>query len=287
MHRESNILRLVVALILVSLAVACSSTPGDGTAELLVSGDFGQEVLTETEISTGPSLLASLQEVTEVETDYGGGFVAGMFGRTSSRSPRRDWFYFVDGRLAETGARGRPVASGQHIWWDHRRWGGPFDVRAVVGAWPSAFAREGRVVRADPPLAEALEELGGEITSGPTDWQVIVGSDAELRERRTQWRETVDDPGGRGSAATINDGRVRALDDQGTMVDVPDGAAVAVALPGGLSEDDGVLLAIVGLTDEAATAAAETIAADASVLTGSYAVVFDAAGEVLKRAGQP
>lgn len=278
---------VLLALILIVAGTGCSSTDGGGSAQLRVTADFGSEVLARETIPAGPSVLAALQDLTEVRTGFGGGFVEAMYGRASTRDPRADWFYFVDGRLAETGARGRPVPDGGHIWWDHRRWGGPHEVRAVVGAWPAPFAVAGREVDSDPPLARALVEMGAVLADGDSPWRVRVGADADLRRRSDRWREAAADPASTGIAAAISDGMVTILDAGGEMRTAPSARAIAVAVPGGLREEDGLMLVVAGLDDADARAAAARIAADAGVLDGQFAVAFDGAGNPVAAAGRP
>ncbi len=57
-------------------------------------------------------------------------------------------------------------------------------------------------------------------------------------------------------------------------------------MPTGPEAGDGVLLAVAGLDAEAARAAAETIAADPSVLRLRYAVAFDGDGRPLRAGGR-
>ncbi len=278
----------VLALVVAVLATACSTTGGSGgSADLRVTADFGSEVLTRERIPAGPSVLAALQRTTDVDTAFGGGFVRGMFGRTSSGDPQADWFYFVNGRLAETGARGRAVPAGGHIWWDHRGWDGANEVRAVIGSWPAPFAAPDRQVRADPPLAAAAEAAGAVLTTAGTPWRILVGSDDDLRRRSDRWREAGDDPAAAGVAATMRGGGAQILDPRGRLVPVPDGHAVAVAVAGGLREEDGLSLVVAGADAATAEAAAQRIAEDPGLLVGQFALAFDRDGEIVAEAGRP
>jgi len=86
-------------------------------------------------------VMRMLQRDFDVETRYGGGFVQSINGIAGGRESGRpvDWFYFVNGILAEDGAAAHTVSGGDKIWWDHRDWGASQDVRAVVGAFPEPF----------------------------------------------------------------------------------------------------------------------------------------------------
>jgi hypothetical protein len=77
----------------------------------------------------------------DVETRYGGRFVNAIKGirSQSGGGGRRDWFYFVNGIEAGTGAAERKVYGGDRIWWDYRDWSAAMRVPAVVGSYPEPF----------------------------------------------------------------------------------------------------------------------------------------------------
>lgn len=294
MHLTSSLrLALTATLAIIAVLLALSGCqfgesdpppPGDDAATLLVTTDHGGVLLLEEPISPGRSVLRSLRDAAAIETSYGGGFVARILDRSSDPGGRRDWFYFVDGVLSPVGARQRSVGAGQHVWWDHRPWQTVRDPWAAVGAWPAPFA--GRAVVADPPLDAAVSAAGAEVVEG-SSWRVLVGADRELRERDDAWRRAMDDPSAAGMTAYVGRAEVYALPrDGGEHQPVPRGAAVAVAIPTGLDQQKGVVLAVTGITAKAAARAAARIADEPTVLKDRYAVVFDAAGVPVLAAGQ-
>ena len=142
--------RAVALLVLLAAALAaagCGLGAGeskDGTADLLVTRDFGSRQVgtaSADPIPGGETVMRMLQRDFDVETRYGGGFVQSINGIAGGREDGRlvDWFYFVNGVLAEDGAAAHDVESGDRIWWDRRDWGAAQDVRAVVGAFPEPF----------------------------------------------------------------------------------------------------------------------------------------------------
>ena len=156
--------------------------------------------------------------------------------------------------------------------------------------WPAPFAVPGgdaEEVAADPPLAAALEDAGAELTQGDSAWRVRVGESEALARRDPAWRRALDDPDRAGLTVAVEDGRVTAL---GPGADarrpVPGARALAAAVPTGLAPGDGALLAVAGLDAAAAQAAAETIAADPSVVRLRYAVAFDGDGDPLQAGGR-
>ena len=85
--------------------------------------------------------MRQLQRKFEVETRYGGGFVQEIDGVSGGRRSGRpvDWFYYVNGIEAESGAAARRLEPGDRVWWDHHDWGGAMRIPAVVGSFPEPF----------------------------------------------------------------------------------------------------------------------------------------------------
>ena len=138
----------LLALLLCSLVGAgCGVGAGEsqeGGATLTVTRDFGMRELgtaTADPIPGGETVMRMLQRDFDVETRYGGGFVQQINGVAGGREDGRpvDWFYYVNGILAEDGAAAHELAAGDRVWWDRHDWGASSDVRAVVGAFPEPF----------------------------------------------------------------------------------------------------------------------------------------------------
>ena len=144
-------MRALPAALLVLLALtltACGVGAGDsqdGSAGLAVTRDFGAQRLLaagEDPIPDGETVLRFLtRKVKDVETRYGGRFVNAINGVRSQTDggARRDWFYFVNGIEADTGAAEREVHPGDRVWWDYRDWSAAMRVPAVVGSYPEPF----------------------------------------------------------------------------------------------------------------------------------------------------
>lgn len=117
----------------------------DGSATLTVTRDFGAQRLflaRQDPIPEGETVLRFLtRKAKDVETRYGGRFVNAIDGVRSQAGggERRDWFYFVNGIEADTGAAERKVEGGDRIWWDYRDWSAAMRVPAVVGSFPEPF----------------------------------------------------------------------------------------------------------------------------------------------------
>jgi Domain of unknown function (DUF4430) len=138
---------LALALLLAAVAGGCGLGAGDskeGGATLLVTRDFGTRQVGTGDVDPipgGETAMRMLQRDFDVETRYGGGFVQSINGIAGGREEGRpvDWFYYVNGVLADRGAAAHELAPGDRIWWDHHDWGATQDIRAVVGAFPEPF----------------------------------------------------------------------------------------------------------------------------------------------------
>jgi hypothetical protein len=139
--------RAVLLIVLALAAGGCGLGAGDsqeGGATLTVTRDFGTRDIgaaSADPIPGGETVMRMLQRDFDVETRYGGGFVQQINGVAGGLEGGRpvDWFYYVNGILAEDGAAAHELSAGDDVWWDHHDWGASADVRAVVGAFPEPF----------------------------------------------------------------------------------------------------------------------------------------------------
>ena len=203
------------AALLIALALAaggCGLGAGEsqeGGATLTVTRDFGtREVGTGTAdpIPGGETVMRMLQRDFEVETRYGGGFVQQINGIAGGREEGRpvDWFYYVNGILAEDGAAAHKLSAGDDVWWDHHDWGASADVRAVVGAFPEPFVSgtEGKrlPVRLDcadaaaDPCDEVAERLGEAGVKVGRSAAAGFGGEGVLRIKVGVWADLRRDP---------------------------------------------------------------------------------------------
>ena len=113
----------------------------DGTATLWITRDEGRRVLHDGTVPAGLTALQALDRAADVETRYGGRFVQAIDGVGGVRDAGEDWFYFVNGVLADRSAAEYRLRDGDVRWWDFRRWAGSEEATAVVGAFPEPFLR--------------------------------------------------------------------------------------------------------------------------------------------------
>ena len=131
-------------LLLVALALAGCAGEGpkaaDGTAHLWVTRDRGSEVVVETTVPAGQTLLRALRSTAKVTTRYGGGFVQSINGTKGSARRHEDWFWFVNGLAGDRSAASYRLHDGDVAWWDYRDWSGDAETLEVVaGAFPEPF----------------------------------------------------------------------------------------------------------------------------------------------------
>jgi hypothetical protein len=141
-------IRAALLLVLAALWMGgCGLGAGEseeGGATLTVTRDFGTREVGTGEadpIPGGETVMRMLQRDFDVETRYGGGFVQQINGIAGGREDGRpvDWFFYVNGILADESAAAHKLSGGDDVWWDHHDWGATPDVRAVVGAFPEPF----------------------------------------------------------------------------------------------------------------------------------------------------
>jgi hypothetical protein len=138
--------RAAAALICLLLVAGCGVGAGDTPKDvrLTVTDGFGERSLLhrpKAEVSGSDTVMRLLQRNAKVTTRYGGGFVQSIDGVSGGREAGRpvDWFYFVNGELADDGAAATKVRPGDHIWWDRHDWGVTNTIPAVVGSFPEPF----------------------------------------------------------------------------------------------------------------------------------------------------
>ena len=136
--------RLVALLALAAALAGCAGgepAADGGSATLWVTRDRGATVLHDEKVPAGVTVLQALDRVADIETRYGGRFVQAVDGIEGSLDRGDDWFYYVNGYLAERGAAEYRLRDGDVAWWDYRDWagGGEREDRVVVGAFPEPF----------------------------------------------------------------------------------------------------------------------------------------------------
>ncbi len=133
---------LVITTALIWFASTAFSALKEGTITLRVSQNFSQPLIVENKIaSSGLSVMEILKKNTNVETAFGGAFVTAINGL--KKSPGCDWFYYVNGIMANVGALQCIPKDGDLIWWDLHEWMDSAIIPALIGAYPQPFVSRG------------------------------------------------------------------------------------------------------------------------------------------------
>jgi len=140
---------LSVLLLMTALLCACSTPPAAEadfiTVKIVATRNFGQELmLAETlELPPGTPAMTALERVADVETAYGGGFVNAIngvsSGFTGTQQMMTDWFLYINGIQARTGALDYKLKDGDIQHWDFHVWSFRQSVPAIIGDFPEPF----------------------------------------------------------------------------------------------------------------------------------------------------
>jgi uncharacterized protein DUF4430 len=295
--------RRALALALCAVLAGCGLGPGetrsgDG-AQLHVTRDFGHVSLDSAalpKVRESDTVMRFLQANAKTTTRYGGGFVQSINGLAGTNSGgRRDWFYFVNGTEAPTGAASRKLAPGDVVQWDYRNWSVTPHVPAIVGAFPEPFLHGLDGTRYPTRIEcangeHACDEVQGALDAvGVPAGTGVLGSEARggvLRVEVGTWDQVgriqhvnvIDEgPAASGVYARFTGAKALAfLDDQGRVVrKAPSGTGLIAAI---IPPDQKPLWVVTGV-DEAGVARAAA-ALRPALLRNAYAVALTPAGPV-------
>ncbi|MEO8687549.1 MAG: DUF4430 domain-containing protein [Solirubrobacteraceae bacterium] len=293
-----GLLLLALLLALAGCGVGAGKAPKGGGTEMTVSRDFGAEQMGASKqktIPAGETVMRLLQRRFEVTTRYGGGFVQEIDGVGGGRRSGRpvDWFFYVNGIEASSGAAARRLEPGDRVWWDRHDWGAAMRVPAVVGSYPAPFVSYTKGKRApvridcgagaeracrevQTRLQNAGAQVGGTAVIGQQSsrgvLRVIVGRWSEVR-RDLAARRIEDGPKVSGVYA-----RPSAKGDRFELLDASGAVAQALGAGSGLVAATSFLdqqpTWIVAGTDDVGVAAAAA-AMDENRLTDHFAVAIE------------
>jgi hypothetical protein len=292
---------LVVAVALAGCSFGAGPERAGGGVQLHVTRDFGKSTLatgSQAKVRASDTVMRLLQGNAKITTRYGGGFVQSIDGIAGDETGgRRDWFYFVNGTEAPTGAADRKLAPGDVVQWDYRRWDATPHVPAIVGAFPEPFLHGQQGTRyptrvecangetacsqvlkrlGDAGIGAGSGVLGAESRGGVL--RIEVGKWSEIR--KVQGVEVLEQggPAKTGVYAQFDgaNGALWLLDELGRRVrrTAPGTGLVAAILPEGQQP----VWVVTGL-DEAGVARAAALLS-ASGLRNAYAVAAEPSGPV-------
>lgn len=146
MKRSILFLLIVNAFLLILIGCSREDALEEASIDIIISKDFGSEELDNKtiRISEGSSVMEVMEKNFDIETAYGGGFINAINGFRSGFTGAKDrkkvdWFYYVNGVLAEVGASEYYLKSDDVIIWDYHDWSNSIYLSSVIGAYPRNF----------------------------------------------------------------------------------------------------------------------------------------------------
>lgn len=115
------------------------------SVRVTVCRDFGRQSIKDESVAVreGSSAMEALQAVADVETSYGGGFIHSVDGTASQydggAGQKRDWFFYVNGQMADVGAGAYEVRDGDWLVFDFHSWEYSMFTPVLAGCFPEPF----------------------------------------------------------------------------------------------------------------------------------------------------
>ncbi len=230
-------------------------------AQLWVTKDFSQETLVNKTVSVNDdSVMSILNNNARLDTAFGGGFVTGINGILSDsvNGEQKDWFYYVNGLLANVGALQYFPKAGDNVWWDYHRWNDAVYVAAVIGAYPQPFLSgisgkvEPTIIIVSPRLidtARALQqslkdqniavvdvaEYTPQAVQDNQSYRILIGAWADL-ENDPQIKDIVKNSHKSGFFIRFDGDGLHPLDMSGNPAQAFKNAAAILAIGGGFAQ---------------------------------------------------
>lgn len=279
---------------------------------LRISQGYGATILAEEELSyhENISVMDALYSVypDDVETAYGGSYVKGIsslraevggLGKTN-----KDWFFFVNGIFADTGALDYLPQAGERLWWDYHPWQMFQAVNAVIGCYPEPFLHGYRgkpkattilYSAAEKELAYKLQEgltssgvqkiiiyeISEEFISkreGPT---IVLGVWPELKKNK-HLDELNQGFRKNGTFVHFTDESIELLDYTGKKGNEFFGGVGVIATSGKAAGDDSPLWIISGMDEEGIKNAAMILVERPGKIAGYFSAAVTSKEEVIR-----
>ncbi|MFC2045584.1 DUF4430 domain-containing protein [Chloroflexota bacterium] len=206
-----KLIPLLLIALLLTLIPSCSteaSLPLDDTnpipvdnteqATVVVTRDFGSLLLVEENLAMESNMTAldALQQVTEVETKYGGGFIDSINDISSSNEgsngEKKDWFFYINGLSVKTGAKEYTLHDGDVEYWDFRDWSFRQFIPALIGGFPEPFLHGygGIIYPTVVVYQDGWEETAGQVADSLSQLGVSDISTSSVTELPAERKES-------------------------------------------------------------------------------------------------
>jgi hypothetical protein len=149
---------------------SAEASAGTIHVQAVITRDFGKEILSEKTLALPEksSAMEALSGIAQVDTAYNGGFVKGIDGISSkyqgAASAKQDWFVFINGVLANTGALDYSLYAGDIEQWDFHTWSFHQSVPAVIGHFPQPF-KQGYAGKVRPTIITYSDDFKDQAVS--------------------------------------------------------------------------------------------------------------------------
>ncbi|WXR62244.1 DUF4430 domain-containing protein [Peptostreptococcaceae bacterium AGR-M142] len=145
MNRLKKYIFIIITCISFIIFNACEEEK-IGTVRLTVSKDFFNEIIfnEDVDLKNDYSIMDILKEHTEVETSYGGSFVESINSYKSnfkddSKDKKRDWFYYVNGYMADISSTDYLPKENDHIVFDYHPWSDKSYNNSLISSFENTF----------------------------------------------------------------------------------------------------------------------------------------------------
>ncbi|MDO8491030.1 MAG: DUF4430 domain-containing protein, partial [Dehalococcoidia bacterium] len=279
------------------------------TVTVAITRDFGKEVILEKQVAigAGTSAMEALEQVTTVETNYGGGFVEAIGGLRSNYTggaARSDWFYSVNGVNARSGALDYQVRPGDVLHFDYHDWTYSISVPATIGAFPEPFLNGyngnsyATTIVYDAPFKQEAETLRGKMAAMGVKDVSVIPSSAGLAQKQKEATNLIvlglsDNPliaemnhvyKRLGFFAYFQDGKLEVMNAQGKrQAEYQQGAGLLLATqspwnPSGVGAAENVVWVVSGTDEAGVKLAAQALTERADSFRYAFGAVVTGAG---------
>lgn len=169
-----KIVLFFLTIIITFSLIGCSKEASleTGQVNVIVSRDFGSEELATKSIglSADLSVIEVMEENFHIETAYGGGFINAINGLKSGftgakEKKKIDWFYYVNGIMAQVGASEYYLKPKDLVIWDYHDWSNNIYGSSIIGAYPMNFinGHVGNILKTEILYAKDYKEESREV----------------------------------------------------------------------------------------------------------------------------
>ncbi|WZL72249.1 DUF4430 domain-containing protein [Clostridiaceae bacterium 35-E11] len=294
-------------VILICTACTQQTTLENQEIRVIVSKDFGSETLHDQKmrLTENMSVMEIMEENFTIEIAYGGGFINGIDGFKSGFTGMKDkkkidWFYYVNGILAEVGSDEYELKPNDFIIWDYHHWNSAYG-SSIIGAYPINFtnAYEGNPLEIEILYEKdykqegenllkdlkkkgtnhiALEPLNGKELKNGSMHSVVIGS-WEKVSQMSYVKEIYENRGKTGLFFNMGT-KIEVLNDQGVRIKAYEKGAVIASVLKAYGEM-GTLWMITGNDQECIQKAAALIYRYPEQIEGAFSV-FVSKDEILR-----